>query len=442
MIVRYIIISILFFLICSIANSTSKTKDLGYTLQECIQTALEQNPDIRMADQNVAVADAQKDFTRGERWPAITLESTYTHSMDPQRVRMIRRPNEPSTFSKNIWEGDISLSLPLFTGGRIIHSIKAAELLHLSSKKRLARTRKELVFNISSVFYDILGQKNVVDSLQFSQKVLEEHEQRIKQLIQAERAAKVDLLRTKVQLANVIQNQISEANKLDILKQTLANLMGIENANKSLEIEGELKEKPLSEDQYSILDQAYENRSDFQADKAEYQAQTNRIEVSAAERWPSIFLFGSYGGNGGIDPDYKQLGAATLDDTGMIGISVEFPIFVGGRIEAKVREEKAKQELYREKVRKRRLQIKLEVDSAIKTIRSNYQRVLATKTAIDQAKESIRIEQEKYHVGKGTIIDVLDAQSALLESESNYYRALSDLNIAHAQLKLAMGERY
>ncbi len=418
----------------------SIAEEQRYTLQECIQTALAQNPDIEMAEQDIAVADARKDIARGERWPSLSLRSTYSHFLNPQRLKMINKPNESSLFSEDIWNGNFNLSLPLFTGGRIIHSIKAVELLYLSSEKRLARTRQELVFNVSSVFYDILAQRKVIDSLQFSQQVLEEHEQRIDQLIQAERAAKVDLLRTQVQLVNVKQNRISEENKLDIKLRILANLMGVENASEPLEIEGELKEKPFTAIKNSALNLAYENRTDLKADRAEYQAQANRVKASAAEQWPTLSLISSYGGMWGIDPAYRQSGASSLEDEGFIGFSIEMPLFTGGRIQAKVREEHAKQKALQEKVRKRRLQIELEVYTAIETIRSDYQRVLATKTAIAQANESFRIEQEKYTVGKGTITDVLDAQSALFESESNYYRALADLNIAHVQLELAMGE--
>lgn len=438
--IRFFLIPIACLFYWNASISDSKAEEQGYSLQECIQTALAQNPDIAIAEQYVAASIAQKDYAHGERWPSLSMRSTYSHSLDTQRLTMNRKPDDPSIFSDDIWKGDLILSLPLFTGGRIIHSIRATELLHLSSEKRLARTRQELVFNVSSVFYDILAQRKVIDSLQFSQQVLEEHEQRIDQLIQAKRAAKVDLLRTQVQLADVRQNRIRETNKLDIQHQVLTNLMGIEDATEPLKIDGELEEEPFSTDRESTLDLAYENRSDLLADQAEYRAQTNRAEASAAEQWPTLSLFGSYGGLWGIDPEYRQPGAAKLEDTGMIGISVEFPLFVGGRIQAKVREEQAKQKALQEKVRKRRLQIDLEVETAIKTIQSNYQRVLMTKTAITQAKESFRIEQEKYNAGKGTITDVLDAQSAMLTVETNYYQALAEYNISIAQYELAIGE--
>jgi outer membrane protein TolC len=85
------------------------------------------------------------------------------------------------------------------------------------------------------------------------------------------------------------------------------------------------------------------------------------------------------------------------------------------------------------------LQVRLDVETAILNIGSSAQRVEATGKAIDQAEESLRIEREKYDLGRGSITDVLDAQSALLDSQTNYYRALADYSTASAQLKLAVG---
>lgn len=73
-------------------------------------------------------------------------------------------------------------------------------------------------------------------------------------------------------------------------------------------------------------------------------------------------------------------------------------------------------------------------------IGSSQERVEAIRKAIAQARESLRIEQEKYDLGMGAIVDVLDAQAALLESETTYYRVLAEHRTALAQLKLAMGE--
>jgi len=65
--------------------------------------------------------------------------------------------------------------------------------------------------------------------------------------------------------------------------------------------------------------------------------------------------------------------------------------------------------------------------------------VRALDKAIEQARESLRIERQKYDLGMGSMTDVLDAQTALLQSETSTYRALADFRTALARLDLATG---
>ena len=67
-------------------------------------------------------------------------------------------------------------------------------------------------------------------------------------------------------------------------------------------------------------------------------------------------------------------------------------------------------------------------------------RLEVVRSAVAQARESLRIEQQQYGLGKGTIVDVLDAQAALLEAETTYVRVQAQRRIATAQLQLATGE--
>ena len=92
------------------------------------------------------------------------------------------------------------------------------------------------------------------------------------------------------------------------------------------------------------------------------------------------------------------------------------------------------------RLRRLELEVRLEVETALMSIESVHEQALAIRTAIVQARESLRIEREKYDLGRGTIVDVLDAQSALLDTETAYARVLADLRVAMARLALATGE--
>jgi outer membrane protein TolC len=114
-------------------------------------------------------------------------------------------------------------------------------------------------------------------------------------------------------------------------------------------------------------------------------------------------------------------------------------VFEGGSITAKVKEEFSALAAAQERLRKLNLQVRQEVEAAILDINSNSERVRALEKSLEQARESLRIETLKYNLGSGIITDVLDAQTALLLTETTYYRALADFHTSLARLKLAVG---
>lgn len=421
--------------------ATSGPMEGPITLDKAIRIALANNPEVGASEREIEAAEAKWDFAKGQRLPRLDAVGSYNHHLDGQRMIAPRASGEPITFSRDLFAGDLVISMPVFTAGRISSEIQAAELLQKAAEHRLARTQTELVFNVSSVFYGILAQRKVIESLEFSLKALREHLKRVQDLIEAKKAAKVDQLRTEVRLADIEQRFVRERNVLEVQIRVLTNLLGLGHLDKPLEPAGELdlvKADVPATDQ--ALFQALNNRSDYLSARAALEAQAKAVDAARAALWPTISLQGAYGGRWAADPTDRAAGANRGEDVGWVGLSAAIPIFEGGRIDARIREETAHLKAARERLRQLGLQIQLDVDTAVLNIRSAGERVKAMEKAIEQAKESLRIEREKYDLGKGTIVDVFDAQSALLESQTNYYRALADYNAALAQWRLAVGE--
>ncbi len=420
--------------------SVARLEQGPLSLQDCIDIALANNPDVAASAWAVHAAEASRDETAAQRWPWVHARGAYTRSLDNAILVPFRKPGAPSTFTDDIFAGDLVMTMPIFTGGRITNRIKAADLLEQAAQHTLVRTRNELVFNVSSVFYAILSQQRVIDSVEFTRKALREHRDRVGRMIAVQKATNVDLLRTEVRLADVEQRLVNEKNVLDIEKRTLVNLLGIEDANGAVRIQGLLDHADVTSDLDRDLEKAYATRPDYLAARAAVDAQARNVDAVRGEYWPTVSLEGSYGGRWAIDPELKQPGANESEDIGHVGVVVDVPLFEGGGIRAQVSRERAKLRVARETLRKLELQIRLEVESAELNIASAGERVRATEKAVEQAKESFRIEQEKYGLGRGSITDVLDAQAAMLESETSYYRALADYNTSVAQLRLATGE--
>jgi len=421
------------------AHGLAERPSAPLRLDECIQIALANNPQIGRRYWDAEAAAAQQDVAAAQRWPMLSAVGSDRRHLDGQRLVAARAPGEVGAWSSDIFSADLVVSVPLFTGGRIVNEIGAAKLLWQATNRRLARTRGELVFNVSSSFYSILGQRRVIESLEFSRKALEEHRKRVQDLMAVEKAAKVDLLRTEVRIADIEQKLVRVKNTLAIQLQMLANLMGVADDSCSIDMAGDLGLMPVEVEENAVA-RAYAQRDDYLAARGEVEGQAKRADAARAGHWPTLSLVGSYGGRWAAGDATRQSGASASEDAGSVGVSVGVPLFDGGQINATVRRERAKLAAAQEDLRSLELQIRLEVQTAVLNLTSSLERVRATEKAIEQARESLRIEAEKYELGKGSITDVLDAQSALLEAETNHAQALAEHNISVAQYRLAMGE--
>ncbi len=403
------------------------------TLDRCIEVALVNNPELAATSREVAAAGSRVDQAKAQRWPTLTAEGRFDRYLDPQRLLQATRNGEPGIFDVNMARGDLVIKMPLFTGGRIINEIAAAKLLREAEAKRLARTGEELIFNVSSFYYAILGQRKVIQSLDFSITAMEEHLKQVDALLAVQKAAKVDFLRTEVRLADLKQNLVKEQNVLAVQKRVLAGLLGVDYDTERFVVEGKLTFEEVSLDATALTAQALGARPDYLAARARLEAQGRRVDIARAGHLPTLSVLGNYGLRSDLSSDDVTAGS--------IGLGVTFPLYEGGRVMAKVEEERATLAAAQERLRKLELQIRTDVETAVLEVRSSSERVKSLSKAIEQARESLRIERQKYDLGMGSMTDVLDAQSALLQAETNYYRAMADFRTALARLDFATGGR-
>ena len=438
-------------------------------LDQCLEIARRNNPSLASGAWDIQTSVALRNYTASERWPNISNVDSLRQYVQNQRLQAARLNGEPGMFSSGILAVDILVRMPVFTGGRIRSDISAAELTILATENKLSRTWEELIFNVSSSFYTILGQRKLIESLEFSRNVLTKHKKRVQDMMSAGKAAKVDVLRTEVRIADLDQRLVREKSLLEIQRRLLTTLMGVGLDGGPVYPQGGLGLGGPAPDLDGSLSMAFSERGDYRAARAALDAQAMKIRAARGALWPKVTLDGAIGmrtatgidDNGVAYTNRLNINAKRASEAsnpspllrepwpypdstlpvGSMGVVAEYPIFDGGRIRSQISEQETKFAAQQQQLRKLALQIRLDVETAIINVNSARERVFATKKAIEQSEESFRIEQEKYDLGKGSITDVLDAQSAMLEAQSSYYRSLAEYNIAVAQLGMATGEK-
>ncbi len=426
-----------------VLQSARIAQNSDLTLEAAIEFALANNPGLRASRSDAEASHARSIQARGAGLPHIGMEATASWFEDDKRLLFARYGGEPGIYGDQLVTGDLVLNIPLYAGGRLKHEWSASRLLAESSDFRFNRFRDELIYNVTTVFYTILAQEKRIGALEFSDSTLVQHQSRVNELIQLEKAAVVDRMRIEVRKADVRQRLIEAKNMRDLQLRLLENLMGFENFRPDMVVTGDLE--TISEyTEYEGREawseaEVFTTRPDLLAAQREVEALKHRMTGTRSVFLPSLSLVGAYGSRWMPSPRYSPAGLDNPEMVGQAGLKLSFPIFQGGQNQARWEENKLRYDSARYRFEQLKLQVAYEVESARSTMETALERLQMLESALELAREGLRIEQEKHLLGRGTVTDVLDAQSTLMELEASYYDNLANYHTAHARLVLASG---
>lgn len=411
------------------------------TLEKAIAIALENNPLISSMADDVSQYDASIDSAKAKFWPKLSGTLGYTSYLNGQRAVPTERNGEAGVFSHNILSGDLILKVPLFEGLKTVNEKRSFEFLKRSAEQSLLRSKEELVFNVTVVFYQILFQEKIIESLNFSKKTLEKSLNFVEELIKSQKAVENDKLKVEVAVSDIEQSIENEKNVLEIQKRTLLNLMGSKDIKDSFFIRGQLeKETGALPQKNELINSILSSRNDYAALKLKSESQSKIVETAKGDYWPVLSAFGSYGAALGIAPYDNPDNKSIINDRGQLGILLEIPIFEGFATVSKVKKENAKLNQIKNQMSTLELKIALEVEKAYLNLVSFSGRISSALKAVTLAESNLSNEEEKYNSGKATLLDVLDAQSSLLKAKVTYFASIANYKISEAELKLATGE--
>lgn len=413
----------------------------GYRLAELIDLALANNPELAAVAQDGQAAAARTRAAQAASYPRVAVEGGYTYYGDDLRLTAARFNGELGAFGSQILSADVVLRMPLATGGRLLAELTVAELLEAASGHRLSRSRSDLAFNVSSLYYTQLAQARLIDALAATRDALAGQLNKVQALVTQRKAAQVDALRVEVKLADMRQRLLREQNTLTVLRRALLNTLGQPDGLPNFVLQDNLTTPAVPTTSLSALvADALTRRADVLAAQAEVAAQSARIDAARSGTAASVNLVAAVGGRSLYGISQQPPGIDGSNTTGRIGVTLELPLFDGGRTEARVAEESAKLAAQQARLDKLRLQVRLEVETAHGTLRSALERLSSATQLTQLASENLNIEQEKYALARGTVFDVLDAQAALTDAQSTQIRALADANTAAAQLAWASAQ--
>ncbi|GAB4387658.1 MAG: TolC family protein [Thermodesulfovibrionales bacterium] len=406
-----------------------------YTLAEAVHYALAHNPGLAASGKVVEMEGYSVMEARGERLPRVDITGGLIHSRYALPVTPISGPPTAQGFPEfddTLYDAGVTLTLPLYRGGRLARGVSIAEAGKSVAEDLFALGRQELAFNVASAYFKVLQLEKTLLSSEETVRQLEAHRRNVELHLEAGSVPRVDLLRTETELAHARQNAIAVRNSLQSARELLKALMGFEDLGREISLVPESLAAASPGLARTGLEDALARRPDYQAALKETAMAAEGVRLAEGRRLPSLDIVGEFSEKTGADYFEPR-------ENWLMGVRLTLPVFDGGVIRSQVGRQKKALERAGEVERSLRLRIAREVRDARREMENASERIGVAEKALGAARESLRIELLRFDAGEGTSTDVMDAQAALLRAETEYYQGLYDREIAMASLIKAVG---
>lgn len=400
------------------------------TLQEAMALAYQTNPSLTGARSSLRATDEGVPIALAGGRPSISATADYQEFL-VRSANSFAAPLRAANAGANI-------SLPIYQGGRVRNSIKAAYARVLSGRAVLRTAEADVFTAIVSVYMDVLRDTAVVELNSRNVAVLSTNLEASRDRFEVGDLTRTDVAQSQARLL-LAKGQLELArSQLDASLENYLRFVGIPARN--LEQPPELQSLPQTAD--DALDIALDNNPQLEAAKAEVAAARFDIKVAGASRLPrlSAVASGTYnnylGTLGNTVPGrifQQEQTAAT------VGLSASIPLYQGGLPAAQVRRSQAVlgQTIEQEVFVERRI---------VADTRAAFSRYRATQTVIESSRaavaanalalEGVRAESS---VGNRNVLDVLNAEQELLNSKVQLVTAQRDSYVAGFALQSSMG---
>lgn len=425
---RFLALSAAITMLMSQSAFAGETVELN--LQDAMERAFNTNPAITIAGYERDSARANYNAARQSRGISISG----THRTNRSGYDDNHWLAESKRFSKEIGNthaNGLSASMPLYTGGKLSGTIKQAKAGYLISEQGVQKAYNDMRSTVTNGYFGMLQADNMQKLGRESVDRLTDHLKNVQAQYDVGVVARVDVLRSQVELANAKQSLIQAENAYQIAEANLNKIVGLP-MDTQLKLDDILVYSPYEKDLPYCLNYAADHRPELEQAKQNVEAAKGALRVAISGHMPQVAAVAEQNWS---DKNWPG------DENGNwgVGVTVNLNIFDTGVTNSKIHGAEADLAKAHENYRDAVDVVNLDVRTNYLGLREAEKRIDTTHLAVSQAEEDYRIAQLRYMNGVGTNTDVLDAQVALTDAKTNYLKALYDYNTCKTDLETAIG---
>jgi len=330
------------------------------------------------------------------------------------------------------------LSLPIFTGGRIRNSIQAADERVLAGRANLAATEGDIFTEAVGAYMDVIRDRSIVTLNDNQVRVLDTNLQASRDRFEVGDLTRTDVAQSEARLSIARSNLALAEGRLTASEENYRRVIGV--LPDALEPPPPLPTLPANPDE--AVDIALANNRDLVSIAAQIRAAGLDVSIARSERLPTVsgVTSGSYTNFlGSADDQFGGVGNDNSRQVASVGLRASIPIYQGGLVGARVRQAQAFQSQLLEQGVATERSVIAQTRAAFSTYQAAREAIESNEIAVaanSLALEGTRAEQS---VGTRNVLDVLNAEQELLNSQVLLVTARRDAYVAGFALLNAMG---
>lgn len=413
------------------------------TMEECVDMALEQNADILRGEFTLKIAGRDIVVALSEYLPSVNAWVGYSHSVlgPSSAVRVdpgtgIPIPLQPYKLTSWATYSGFQVNQTLLDVSTIGNIVRSRQL-YKSAEYTFKSTRQTTILTVKERYYNLLASEKLLEVARETLNSSTESYKRAQVLYEVGKAPKSDVLQAKVQMETDRLSLIQAENNFSIARGSLNYILGLD-VDQRIRVVDNLEVPEIEISYESALDNAFSFHPDLL--KAGYDVNAARAALSMAvgAHLPRISASFSYSWR---NAEFDQLrNYFDTDYNYAIQTTLRVPVFSGLQRLANVSRAQLNVRSYRETEDQTRRSVALETQEAYFNAEQAKKQIAVARNAVEAAEEVVRLNRERYNLGAGTMLDLINAQVSLSRASSDHIQALYNYKTSIARLEKAMGQ--
>ena len=341
------------------------------------------------------------------------------------------------TDSRNLYAGAITLTQPIFMGGKIVAYNKITKYAEELAKSQHATGMQDLILNTDQAYWQVISLVNKKKLAESFLELVKHLDSDVDKMIAEGVATKADGLSVKVKVNEAEMTLTKVEDGLSLSKMVLCQLCGLPLDSEIRLADEDVETIPTTvSDAQADVQTAFANRNELKSLELASKIYRQKVNVTRADFLPSVAFTANYAVTNpsltnGFEKKFKGMWA--------LGVLVKIPIWNWGEGFYKVKAAKAEANIAQYQLADVKEKIELQVNQAAYKVNEANKKLAMTQKNQEKAEENLRYANLGFKEGVIPTSNVLEAQTAWLAAQSDKIDAQIDVKLTEIYLRKSLG---